>query len=215
MSRTYRIHRFEGNTMIKLYHAPRTRSLRIVWLLEELGLPYTVERVEFAPQPDRLFAQNTPNGKVPVLEDGEVVMFESGAMVEYLLERYGKGRLAPAIGSSERATFLQWLHFSESTAFAPLASVVWLVRYRTDAAQNGALIADAKGRATMAFAFLEKALGTREYLLESGFSAADIMMGFTLFAARAFGVIDDSCPRLTAYSQRIEARPAYQKAVTV
>ncbi len=202
--------------MIKLYHAPRTRSLRILWLLEELGLPYTIERVEFAPKPDKLFAQSTPNGKVPVLEDGGIVMFESGAMVEYLLERYGNGRLAPAVGTAERAPFLQWMYFSESTAFAPLASVVWLVRYRTDAANNSELIADAKSRAAMAFAFLETALGERDFLLESGFSAADIMMGFTLFAARAFGVIDDNTyPRLTAYAKRIESRPAYLKAATI
>lgn len=202
--------------MLKLHHAPRTRSLRILWLLEELGLPYVVERVDFVPQADRLFGQNTPSGKVPVLEDDGVVLAESGAMVEYLLERYGNGRLAPAVGSAERAPFLQWLHFAESTAFAPLAAVVWLVRYRTDAEKNAELVADAKKRATFAFDVLERELAGRDYLLASGFSAADIMTGFTLFAARAFGVIDEhSHPVLDAYSRRIEARPAWQKVQSV
>jgi len=199
--------------MIKLYHAPRTRSDRIVWLLEELGISYGVERVDFKPQPGRLFAQQTPFGKVPVIEDGNVTMFESGAILEYLLEQHDDGRLAPAIGTPQRAAYLQWLHFAESTAFAPLTAVVWLLRYRDDAADHPDLVADARSRAAIAFAFLENALGEREFLLDSGFSAADIMMGFTLFAARRFEVLDDRFPRIAAYYARLEARPAFQKAM--
>ena len=200
--------------MIKVYHAPRTRSIRILWLLEELGVPYAIERVAFAPAPAP-FAQATPFGKVPALEDGDVTMFESGAMVEYLLERYGRGRLAPAIGSAERAPFLQWLHFSESTAFNLIGTVVWLVLYRKDADQNAALIADAKARAAVGLDFLERHLGDSEFVLPSGFSAADIMLGFTLSAARAFGILDDRFTRLNAYSKRLESRPALQKALTL
>lgn len=200
--------------MIKLYHAPRTRSDRIVWLLEELGVSYGVERVDFKPQPGRLFAQKTPSGKVPVIEDGDVTMFESGAIVEYLLERYDDGRLAPAVGAPARAAFLQWLHFAESTAFSPLTTVVWLLRYRDDAAEHPELLADARARAAAAFDFLEAALGERDFLLDSGFSAADIMMGFTLFAARRFEVLNEArCPRVAAYYARLEARPAFQKAM--
>lgn len=197
--------------MLKLYHAPRTRSVRIIWLLEELGLPYTLERVAFKPVPGRLFAQPTPSGKVPVLEDGEITLAESGAMVEYLLERYGNGRLAPAPGTAARAAWLQWLHFAESTAFAPLSVVVWLTRYRDDAAAHPQLVEDAKARAAIAFEVLEAALGERDYLLADGFSAADIMMGFTVFAAQAFGVLDAArFPHLTAYLERLAARPGYQ-----
>ena len=197
--------------MIKVYHAPRTRSIRILWLLEELGLPYTIEKVAFAPQP-MPFAQATPFGKVPALEDGDVSMFESGAMVEYILERYGQGRLAPAIGDPERAAFLQWLHYSESTTFALIATVVWFVIYRKDAEQNAHIIADAKARAATSLDFLERHLGEKDYLLASGFSAADVMMGFTLAASRNFGILDDRMTRLQAYLARLEARPAYQKA---
>jgi glutathione S-transferase len=89
--------------MIKLYFAPRTRSVRILWLLEELELPYELARVEFAAPAERFFAQQTPLGKLPTIEDGDVVMCESGAIVEYILERYGGGRLAPPVGSRERA----------------------------------------------------------------------------------------------------------------
>ncbi len=82
--------------MLKLYYAPRTRAARILWLLEELGLPHELERVEFLPTSDTFFQQNTPTGKLPTLEDGDVLLCESGAIVEYILERYGEGRLAPA-----------------------------------------------------------------------------------------------------------------------
>lgn len=200
--------------MLKIYHAPRTRSIRLLWLLEELDLPYAIETVAFTPQPQP-FAQATPFGKVPALEDGEVKMFESGAMVEYVLERYGNGRLTPAIGHADRPAYLQWLHFSESTAFAPVSVVVWMKIYRQDAEQNAALIADAQVRAAVAFDFLEKHMGDHDYLLPSGFSAADIMMGFTLNAARAFGIIDEKFAKLNAYSKRLAARPALIKAMTL
>src|ERR1051326_5343320 len=100
--------------MITLYHAPRTRSVRIHWLLEELGLPYRLQVVDFVPPPTP-FAQRTPPGKFPAMVDGDVTMFESGAIVEYVLERHGKGRLAPPPGTAARAAFLQWIHFAEAT----------------------------------------------------------------------------------------------------
>lgn len=198
--------------MIKLYFAPRTRSVRVLWLLEELGVPYQLERVAFEPRPRVLFAQHTPSGKFPTIEDGDIVMCESGAIVEYLLERYGEGRLAPAAGTPERARYLQWLHFAESTAFAPLGIVIWLTRYRDDASQHVELIEDAKSRAANGLEFLEQRFGDGPYLVGSTFTAADVMMGFTLAAARMFGVLDDRFPALNAYLGRLGARPAFQKA---
>jgi len=94
--------------VLKLYHAPRTRSIRIRWLLEELQLPHELERVEFRPQ-KTTFAQATPFGRFPVLVDGEVVIGESGAILEYILEQYGAGRLAPGVAAPQRGEFLQWV----------------------------------------------------------------------------------------------------------
>ena len=200
--------------MIKLYFAPRTRSVRILWLLEELGLPYQLERVEFRPPAKTFFAQPTPLGKLPAIEDGDVVMSESGAIVEYILERYGEGRLAPAAGSPERASFLQWLHFAESTAFPPLGIVVWLTLYRDDAARHATLVADARARAAMGLDVVERSLAGRRYLVGDEFTAADIMMGFTLVAARLLRVlVDGAHPALHEYLARLEARPAFQKAI--
>jgi glutathione S-transferase len=198
--------------MIVLYHSPLTRSVRVRWLLEELALPHELVRVDFLPPAKEFFAQKTPTGKLPTLEDGDVVMCESGAIVEYILESYGDGRLAPAPGTPERAAFLQWLHFAESTAFPPLGIVAWLTRYRGEGDQFADLLADARGRAANGFAFLERALGDDAYLLGQEFSAADIMLGFTLVAGRILGVLDDRFPKLAAYTARLEARPALERA---
>lgn len=199
--------------MIKLYYAPRTRSVRILWLLEELGLRYELGSVTFRPPATQFFAQQTPLGKLPTLEDGGVVMCESGAIIEYILERYGNGRLAPPPGSPDRAAFLQWLHFAESTAFPPLGIIVWLTLYRQDQERQMALVEDARARAAMRFDFLESQLGDDPYLVGAQFSAADIMMGFTLVAARLLSVLDKRYPKLLAYLERLEARPAFQRAV--
>ena len=198
--------------MLKLYYAPRTRSARILWLLEELGLPYELERGEFVPPVKKFFAQQTPTGKYPTIEDGDVVMCESGAIVEYILERYGEGRLAPAPGPPDRPAFLQWLHYAESTAFPPVGIVVWLSRYR-EGADSDSLLEDARERAASGLDFLERELGDRTWLLGDEFSAADVMMGFTLVAAMAVGVLTDRHPRLQAYVARLSARPALQKAL--
>lgn len=200
---------------LKLYFAPRTRSVRVLWLLEELGLPYELERVEFLPPEKKFFAQQTPTKKLPTLEDGDVVMCESGAIVEYLLERYGEGRLAPPVGSRDRAAYLQWLHFAESTAFPPLGIVVWLTRYRSDTPHTAEILDDARGRAAAGFEFIEAALEGHSYLVGEEFSAADIMMGFTLVAAVTLGLVDDQrYPRIAAYLGRLSARPAFQRAAS-
>jgi glutathione S-transferase len=199
--------------MIKLYFAPRTRSVRILWLLEELGLPYELEPIEFIPPAQSFFAQSTPLRKLPTIEDGDGVMCESGAIVEYILERYGEGRLAPAVGAPDRAAFLQWLHFAESTAFPPLGIVVWLTLYRGEAEAQADLLADARTRAAQGLEFLQNALADHSYLLGESFSAADVMMGFTLVAARVLGILDDRYPALQEYVARLETRPAYQKVL--
>jgi glutathione S-transferase len=200
--------------MIRLWHSPRTRSARIYWLLEELGVPYELVTVEFTPPvpPAKPFLQRTPFGKLPALEDGDVTMFESGAILEYVVERYGRGRLAPAPGTPERAAFLQWVHFAEATAFPPLGNIAWHTFMRQDADRIPEAIADYRGWATAALDVLERALAGRDHLLGE-FSAADVMMGYTVACARWFGLLGDAHPNVGAYLARLEARPAFQKAL--
>jgi len=197
--------------MLKLYYAPRTRSVRIRWLLEELGLEHELERVEFRPQTSA-FAQATPLGKFPVLADGDSVIGESGAILEYILERYAGGRLAPAVGSPRRGEFLQWVHFAEGTAFPPLGVMIWHGLYLGNADQIPLAIDSARERAHSALAVVENRLASRAYLLGDDFSGADIMLGFTLAAAQFLGVLDERHPNTLAYLGRLTERPAFQRA---
>jgi glutathione S-transferase len=197
--------------MLKLYYAPRTRSVRIRWLLEELGVAYELERVEFRPTPTA-FAQATPLGKFPVLEDAGSVIGESGAILEYILERYGDGRLAPAVGSPLRGQFLQWVHFAEGTAFPPLGVMIWHGIYLGNADQVAVAIDAARERAHAALSQVEQRVATNTYLLRDDFSGADIMLGFTLAAAQFLGVLDDRYPATQRYIGRLMERPAFQRA---
>src|SRR6185503_714483 len=190
--------RASEDPMITLWFAPRTRSIRVRWLLEELGVPYDLRRVDFT-VPTKAFDQHTPLGKFPVIQDGDVTICESGAIVEYILERYGKGRLAPPIGSPLRGPFLQWIHFAEATLFPPIGVIVWHTLYQGDAHEIPNVIASARERARGGLDFVEQALVGKRHLLGDEFSAADIMMGFTLVAARTLGVLDDSYPAIAAY----------------
>ncbi len=201
--------------MMKLYFAPRTRAVRIVWLLEELSLPYELERVEFRPTTDRFFQQATPTGKLPTLEDGNIVMCESGAITEYVVETYGDGRLSPALGTAERAAYLQWIHFAESTAFPPIGVLVWLTLYRDRPEDLGRFIKDVEARVANGLYYLETALDGRTFLLGEAFTAADVMMGFTVNVAGMLGQLDDRYPNLTAYLGRLQDRPAFQKAASM
>jgi glutathione S-transferase len=195
--------------MIKLYHAPRTRSIRVLWLLEELDLPRELMTIEYQP-PATPFAQRTPSGKFPTLEDGATVMFESGAIVEYLLERYGQGRLGPRAGEPGRGVFLQWLHFAEATLLPPLIEILRHTLLKPEAERIPAVVADAKVRAAVTLDVLERALRDCEYVLGPDFSAADIMMGYGVQWAAVLGLLGDS-----PNHERLSSRPALQKALAV
>lgn len=197
--------------MITLYAASRTRAFRILWLLEELELEFDLKKMSFKPTSDKFYIQDTPTGKIPTLEDGDITMCESGAIIQYILERYADGQLEPAPDSPSRAAYLQWLHYAESSAFGPLGNIVWLTQYRSDSNNQSELIVDAKARADAALQFIEQRL-TGDYLAGE-FSAADIMMGFTLLAAAELGVLNESMPKLAAYLGRLARRPPFQKSL--
>jgi glutathione S-transferase len=199
--------------MIKLYHAPRTRSIRVLWLLEELGVPFELETQEYRP-PATPFAQKTPFGKFPSLEDGDTVMFESGAIVEYLLERYGEGRLGPRPGEPRRGEFLQWVHFAEATLMPPLIEILRHTVLKPEAERIPAVVDDARTRAAATLAVVERALRDRAFLLGAEFSAADIMMAYGVQWAEMLGLLADS-PNLRGYLHRLASRPALRKAMGV
>ena len=201
--------------MVTLYHSPRTRSLRVLWLLEELGLPYELRTLSFSAEvlkgPE--YAKVNPLGKVPSITDGELTMFESGAIVEYLVERYGNGRLAPKPGTPARGAYLQWIHFAESTCMPPVSDLAQHTIFKPEAERIPALIPDAHARIAAWLGVLESALTGTPYLLGSEISAADVMMGYALLLTKWFGILGEQYPNLNTYLARLEARPALQKAL--
>lgn len=199
--------------MIKIYAAPRTRAFRILWLLEEIGQPYELEMVDFKPTSDQFFIQDTPTGKIPTLEDGETVICESGAIMQYILDHNSAHQLEPSPHDPARALYLQWFHYAESSAFGPLGNIVWLTQYRDDYKEHKDLIVDAGHRAKTALSFIETRIGDQDYLAGDSFTAADIMMGFTLLAASTLGVLGPDFPNLQAYLGRLAARPAFRTAL--
>jgi glutathione S-transferase len=212
--------------MITVHHLNNSRSQRVLWLLEELGLQYEVKRYQRDAQtmlaPPELRAVH-PLGKSPVITDGELTLAESGAIVEYLADRYGAGKLAPAFGSPERVRYLYWLHFAEGTAQPPsLLKLLFdriksraplLVRPIARAIADKALGAYVLPNIQRNLDFMESELGRHEWFAGEQFSAADIQMSFPIEAYRARGGLDGKRPRLMAFLEKIHARPAYRRAV--
>jgi glutathione S-transferase len=200
--------------MIVVHHAPKARSVRVVWLLEELGVPYRLNTLTLSREALQSAEHRRvhPLGKVPAIEDGALTMFESGAIVEYLIERYGDGRLAPPPGTPERATYLQWFHFGEATCLPPLSDLVQHSFLRPEPERIPAMVPDAHARATAWLTVLDEALATRSHVAGEAFSGADVMVGYAVALAKLVGLLGPSHPHVTAYLTRLETRPAFRKA---
>lgn len=214
--------------MLTVHHLNNSRSQRVLWLLEELGLPYEI--VHYQRDPKTMLAPPElrrvhPLGKSPVVTTDEgLVLAESGAIVETLIERHGQGRFAPAAGSADALRYRYWLHYAEGSAMPPL--LLKLIFDKIESAKMPFFIRPiAKGIAGKAKAgfvtpnirthldFMEGELGKSEWFAGAEFTGADIQMSFPVEAARARGGLDDSRPRLMAWLARIHARPAYQQAL--
>lgn len=217
--------------MIVVHHLNNSRSQRILWLLEELGLDYEIKKYQRDPKtmlaPPELRAIH-PLGKSPVLQDGDTVVAESGAIVEYLVGRYGDGSrgpaLAPAAGTPERLHYTYFLHYAEGSAMPPLLLKLVFDRVATSpgpffvrpiarAIAEKVLTTFVQPQIRQHLAFLEGELTKRTWFAGDAFSAADVQMSFPLEAAAARGGLDAQYPHLFAYLERIHARPAYRAAL--
>jgi len=214
--------------MITVHHLNNSRSQRVLWLLEELEIPYEI--VHYQRDPKTMLAPPTlravhPLGKSPVVtSDDGLTLAESGAIVETVIERYGHGRLAPAAGSPEALRYRYWLHYAEGSAMPPLLMKLVFDRIEKSKmpffAKPIARSIAAKAKAgfvtpniTSHLDFMEGELGKSEWFAGDAFTGADIQMSFPVEAAATRGGLDASRPRLMAYLQRIHARPAYQRAL--
>jgi len=169
--------------MIKLYHVSGTRGIRVIWAMKELGIPYEIELIDFSAEFRETpgWRSKNPVGKVPAMEDGDLTIFESGAMVQYLLDKYGEGRLQPVPGSDDHARYLQWSWFAESTFARPLGEIVNHRRAIPEAFQSARSINEMQQRAHTCLEALDQHIANQPYLLGDSFSAADIMMGYSLY----------------------------------
>lgn len=194
---------------IKLFWSPKTRASRLVWLLEELGLPYERERVPIL-APDRQdsaeFRRASPMGKVPALIDGEVALSESAAIALYLADRYALGKLAPALDAPERGKFLYWMFY------APAVIEPAMGEKASGATPNRG--SHGWGDFESMLTVLEDALTDRPWIMGNDFSAADIMLGSSVVFMRMFKMLTDNAT-LFAYADRALERPAYQKAMAL
>ncbi|HEY4957123.1 MAG TPA: glutathione S-transferase [Caldimonas sp.] len=213
--------------MITVHHLNNSRSQRVLWLLEELGIPYELKKYQRDAKtmlaPPELTKVH-PLGKSPVVTDNGITVAESGAIIEYLLDTYGAGRLVPKAGTEEARRFRYWLHFAEGSAMPPL-----LLKLIFDRLETGPMPFFAKPIARgiarkvkglmiepnlkRQLDFMESELGRSEWFAGDELSAADIQMSFPVEAAAQRAGLDASRPKLMAYLKRIHARPAYKRAL--
>jgi glutathione S-transferase len=198
--------------MITVHHLNNSRSQRILWLLEELGLPYEIKRYQRNPDtnlaPPELKAVH-PLGKSPVIEDGPHVLIESGAIVDYLIRRHGEGRLQPDPSTATYDEYVQWLHFAEGSAMLPLMLDLYVGRLGDAGAPLKPRI---DSELENYLGYLDTALGLTPFLVGEALTGADIQMSFIGELARARGKLD-RYPNLAAWVDRLQARPAYKKAI--
>ena len=213
--------------MIIVHHLNNSRSQRVLWLLEELGIEYDIKRYQrdaktmLAPSELR---QVHPLGKSPVITDGGLTLAESGAIIEYLVERYGHGRLVPAAGTPEKLRYSYWLHYAEGSIQPML--LMKLIFDRIEKAPMPFFarpIARAISRNTKSsfiepnikrhLDYMEAELGKMPWCAGNEFTAADVQMSFPLEAATVRGGLDSRWPNLIAFLGRIHARPAYKRAI--
>ena len=198
--------------MIKVHHLENSRSQRILWLLEELGTPYEIKRYQRDPKtrlaPPELKAIN-PLGKSPVIEDGDLVLNESGAIVDYLIRRHGKGRLQPDPATAAYDEYVKWLHFAEGSAMLPFMLHLYVGRLGDAGAPLQPRI---QSELANFLGYINDTLGRTPYLLGAQFSGADIELSFVGELAKTQGMTAPY-PQLQAWLARLQARPAYQKAI--
>ncbi len=213
--------------MITVHHLNNSRSQRVLWLLEELGVPYEVKRYQRDAKtmlaPPELRAVH-PLGKSPVITDGGTTIAESGAIVEYLVGKYGNGRLVPSEGTPEKLRYTYWLHFAEGSAMSPLlmklvfgrvanGPMPFFVKPIARKIASTVLTTFVEPNIRAQLDYMEAELGKATWFAGSEFSAADIQMSFPVEAAAARGGLDASRPKLMAFLDRIHAMPTYLRAV--
>jgi glutathione S-transferase len=213
--------------MLTVHHLNNSRSQRVLWLLEELGVPYDIKRYQRDPKtmlaPPELRAVH-PLGKSPVITDDGLTIAESGAIIEYLVDKYGRGRFAPATGTQERLRYTYWLHYAEGSAMPPMLLKLVASRIASAPMPFFARPIARKIAGTLESSFIDpqlklhlgyinKELSATGWFVGNDFTAADVQMSFPLEAGAARGGMQGQIPAIADFLKRIHARPAYQRAL--
>ncbi|WP_375512718.1 glutathione S-transferase family protein [uncultured Nostoc sp.] len=200
--------------MIVVHHLNNSRSQRVLWLLEELGIEYEIkfyERDEKTMLAPTSLREVHPLGKSPVITDAEETVAESGAIIEYIVSRYGNGRLIPPSGTKERLRYTYWLHYAEGSAMPPLVMNLVFNRFGVgDSSVNEAFIAP---QIKLHFDYIESELHKSTWFVGEEFTAADIQMSFPLEIVAMEAELISSRPKIKQFIERIHARPAYERAL--
>ena len=201
--------------MIKIFHAPGSRSVRIIWLLEELGLDYELEVLKRG-EVNESFIEASPFSKLPTIIDGDVVMSESVAIVQYILQKYGNGRLEPDHNSNQYAEYLQWLNFGESVLIDPIVSILINKVFRPEEHRHEYSVQSAEKSFAKMIKTLNSIMEGRTYIMGDDFTAADIINGYTLRLADNLQLLpgEPGTENVVNYFKSLANRDAYQKAIS-
>ena len=199
---------------MKLYFAPNSRAVRIAWLLEELGVTYEIEKYSVGDKALRTpeYFKLHPMGRVPVLEDKDITIYESGAIVEYILERHKNGGLKPKIDSDEYPQYLQWFHYCEGMVMPPINTIVVQTILLPEDRRDETVLKQAKSLLTKALIPVDETLNNKEYLI-GNFSAADIMLGHACFMSNRMGCVNNEMVNLKGYINCISERSNFKTAI--
>ncbi len=200
--------------MLTLHFAPNSRAGRIVWLLEELELEYNINKMAFNPKDlksDEHRARH-PLGRVPVLDDGDVRIYESGAIVEYVIERHKNGGLKPDVSDALYPEYLQWFHYCEGMVMPPVNTIVVQTLLLPPDRRDETVLGQAQRLLAKALEPVDGSLAGRDYLI-GAFSAADVMLGHACFMSNRLGCVSDEMANLKGYVERISERLAFKTAI--
>ena len=200
--------------MLTLHFAPNSRAGRIVWLLEELELEYNINKMAFNPKDlksDEHRARH-PLGRVPVLDDGDVRIYESGAIVEYVIERHKNGGLKPEVSDPLYPEYLQWFHYCEGMVMPPVNTIVVQTLLLPPDRRDETVLGQAQRLLSKALEPVDESLFGRDYLIGE-FSAADVMLGHACFMSNRLGCVSEEMANLKGYVERISERPAFKTAI--
>ena len=203
--------------MIKVYFASKTRAVRIIWLLEELNLPYELHRLNFTPKDlkSEEYRKIHPLGRVPVLEDGEVLIYESGAIIDYVITKYRNGGLKPTAISETFPSYLQWFHYCEGMIMPPINTIMVQKYFLPEEKKIQETLEQAEKLLVKTLKPVNLELAAKDFLI-GNFSAADIMTGHACYQADVLGYVDkNQFPFIYKYIEKLKSRQAFDKAANL